>query len=82
MRKKYGILFLAVCLLLLTGCLKSTEELYALPKQSDEYQELQQAISAVLSPDAEYSAPISGSTGRPFSWPIWMGMGRTRPLPF
>ena len=61
MRKKYGILFLAACLLLLTGCLKSTEDLYALPKQSDEYQELQQAISAVLSPDAEYSAPISGS---------------------
>ena len=47
---------------LLTGCVgQSTEELYALPKQPDEYYELQNAIDQLLTVNASYSGPLSGS---------------------
>lgn len=62
MKKRLFALFLAAALLgMLSGCLKSTEELYRLPKQSDEYLDLQEAISGVLSTGAEYCAPVSGA---------------------
>ena len=51
---------LALCALL-AGCLKSTEELYTLPQQSDEYYELQRAIDGVLVGGAVYSAPLGGA---------------------
>ena len=62
-KKRIFAVLLAVALLcsLLSGCLKSTEELYTLPQQSDEYYELQKAIDAVLVGGAAYSAPVSGS---------------------
>lgn len=56
---------LAVSLLLaaaVSGCVgRSSEALYALPKQPDEYYELQHAIDLVLPSDASYSGPLSGS---------------------
>lgn len=48
--------------LLLTGCVsQSAEELYALPKQTDEYYELQSAIDRLLTAGAVYSGPLTGS---------------------
>lgn len=58
--------FAALCaalILLLTGCfVKTVDELYTLPKHSDEYQQLEQAIEQVmLNQDAVYAAPVSGT---------------------
>lgn len=49
-------------LAILSGCfVQSTEELYALPRQSDAYYELQNAIDAALPADAAFSGPLTGS---------------------
>lgn len=49
-------------LLALTGCnAASGEDLYALPKQSDAYYELQKAIDQTLPADASYAGPLTGS---------------------
>ncbi len=62
MKKRLLALLLAAAMILaLSGCLKSTEDLYQLPHISEEYKELQSAIEAVLGSDAEYAAPVSGS---------------------
>lgn len=47
---------------LLTGCsVRSVEEMYALPRQSDAYYDLQNAMDQVLPAGASYSGPTSGS---------------------
>lgn len=60
--KKLGILLMALLLCaLFAGCiLQSPEELYRLPKQSEEYYNLQNQIESVLDSGAEYCAPVSG----------------------
>lgn len=58
--KKAMLVLLAALCLSLSGCLHSAEELYALPRQSDEYYKLQDQIEAVLRTGAEYAAPVSG----------------------
>lgn len=46
--------------LLLSGCAQRTvEQMYSLPKRSEEYSNLQSAIDSVMG-DMEYSAPMSG----------------------
>lgn len=48
----------------LTGCFfRSMDELYTLPKQSEDYKDLQKAIDATMSgyTNAAYCAPVSGS---------------------
>lgn len=63
-RRKVKIVLLCAWILsaFLTGCAgQSSPELYALPKQPDEYYELQTAIDQVLVSDASYSGPLSGS---------------------
>jgi len=62
MRKKILLAALTAAItLLLSGCfVKTVDELYALPKHSDEYYDLQQAIDEVMASGAEYSAPVSG----------------------
>ncbi len=48
--------------LLLTGCFfKSVDELYALPKQSQEYYDLQEEIEKLMVSGVVYAAPISGA---------------------
>ena len=48
--------------MLFTGCsVRSAEELYALPRQSDVYYDLQYAIEQVMEPSSSYSGPLSGS---------------------
>lgn len=52
--------------LLLSGCvIKSADELYALPEQTDDYHDLQMAINTILVDNAQYSSPISGSNQQP-----------------
>lgn len=49
-------------LLLLAGCgTVSGDDLYALPKQSDAYYDLQKAIDLTLPADAAYAGPLTGS---------------------
>ena len=61
--KRVGLALLAAALtLLLSGCfVKTVDELYTLPRHSDEYDRLELAIDAVLNgQSAAYSAPVSG----------------------
>ena len=53
-----GLLLVMLC----AGCAaRSADELYALPKQSASYYDLQNAIDRVMSVDAAYAGPSSGS---------------------
>lgn len=46
----------------LSGCIaKTVDELYALPRHSDAYYELQNAIDSVMTDGVQYAAPISGT---------------------
>ncbi len=67
MRKKImGLFGLAALCMLLTGCLvQSMDELYMLPRQSEEYYDLQQAIDTVMTEGTSYAAPSSGSNQQP-----------------
>ena len=61
--KKKCIRFLPLLLacLLLCGCfLEPAEGLYAVPKQSEEYYDLQNAIELALPDGAVYAPPVSG----------------------
>ena len=63
-RKKYWLLGVLALLLtlVLTGCfVKTMDELYTLPKHSDEYNDLQNAIDGLMAQGAAYSAPVSGA---------------------
>ena len=62
MRKKLLLAVLAAAMaMLLSGCfVKTVDELYALPKHSDDYYDLQKAIDEVMATGAEYCAPVSG----------------------
>ena len=62
--RRFSPVFLAGALcLLLSGCfVKTVDELYTLPRHSDEYDNLQMAIDEVMAADGcSYSAPVSGS---------------------
>ena len=60
--KKRICALLAALTLFLSGCGASTaDELYALPRLSDAYLQLQNEINELLDEGAEYSAPSSGS---------------------
>ena len=51
-----------VLVLFLSGCAAhSSEGLYALPRQSDAYYDLQNAIDEVLTPSTSYAGPLTGS---------------------
>ena len=59
-KSKFICLLLALALTL-TGCgLKSPEEMYALPKTTQEYQSLQTQLDELLGAGYEYAAPVSG----------------------
>lgn len=65
--KRKILLAAMACLIMfaLSGCLKSTEDLYRLPQQTSLYQNLQAEIAAVLNAGAEYSAPVAGQNRQP-----------------
>ena len=60
--KRAGLALLAAALtLLLSGCfVKTVDELYTLPRHSDEYDRLELVIEQLLnSQNASYAAPVS-----------------------
>lgn len=58
--KKKIIVLLAMSVLLLSGCgLRTVKEMYALPRRSEEYSQLQAAIDNAMS-GLTYAAPVSG----------------------
>ena len=60
MRKKlYPVLILLMALLLSACGMRTVDQLYAVPKRSPEYRDLQKAIDEVM-PDLVYSAPLTG----------------------
>lgn len=60
MRLKILFSVLCVCMLLLTGCTMTTvDQMYQLPKRSQDYNDLQSAIDSAMG-DLSYSAPLSG----------------------
>lgn len=60
MKKRIMLLMLTLASMLLTGCaMRTVEEMYALPRRSEEYSQLQSAIDAAMA-NLTYSAPISG----------------------
>ena len=60
MRNKWILTLCLTAALLLTGCGASTvEDMYAPPRRSDAYNELQAAIDRTMT-DMEYAAPVSG----------------------
>ena len=62
-RRFLPVLLAGALCLLLSGCfVKTVDELYTLPRHSDEYDNLQKAIDEVMAAaGCEYCAPISGS---------------------
>lgn len=59
-RKMKCICFLIAVMAILAGCTVQTmEEMYRLPRRSEEYNDLQKAIDSAMS-GLEYSAPLSG----------------------
>ena len=64
MKKRIGLTVLLAILLclLLSGCfVKTVDELYLLPRHSEEYNDLQSAIDAVMKDGTVYCAPVSGA---------------------
>ena len=63
MRERFRVLLgLILGLVLLSGCsFRSGDDLYALPKTSDEYNSLHSSIQTLLDSGLEYAAPLSGS---------------------
>ena len=60
MSGKLKILSAVLAVLLLTGCsMRTLDELYRVPKRSEEYNDLQSAIDRHMG-DREYCAPLSG----------------------
>lgn len=63
-RVKCAALFLVICLL--GGCSgMSIDELYCLPKASEDYYDLQEALSQALGSGLSYDAPASGARREP-----------------
>ena len=64
--KEIQALALAALLLLLGGCaFSSPEELYAVPRASEDYQNLQEQIAQVRGAGAEYAGPLQGTNTQP-----------------
>ena len=60
MKKRFVFLAAALAAMLLTGCaLRTVEEMYALPKRSEEFREHQAAIDTAMY-GMPYSSPQSG----------------------
>ncbi len=59
MGKMIKCICLLLAVLLLTGCMRTVDEMYYPPKRSDDYNDLQSAIDSAMS-GLEYCAPLSG----------------------
>lgn len=80
MRRRINcICLLLLVVLLLTGCMKTVDQLYRLPKRSDEFTELQIAIDEVMT-DLNYCAPCSGENRQAVQMADLDGDGRNEYL--
>ena len=59
MKRKLCLLIIAAALLLLGCAMRRVDEMYALPRRSEEFNHLQSAIDAAME-GLSYAAPISG----------------------
>lgn len=60
MKRRILLVLLAAAFGLLSGCaLRTVDEMYAIPKRSEEYNNLQSAIDSAMY-GLTYSAPVSG----------------------
>ena len=60
MFRRCNFILLLLVSLLLSGCaLRTVDQMYCLPKRSQEYSDLQSAIDGAMV-DLEYSSPLSG----------------------
>lgn len=65
------------------GCtLKSANELYTLPAQSESYYDLQEAIDEVMGNEIEYCAPLAGENRQPIQMQDLTGDGRNEAILF
>lgn len=81
-KRMLGGLLLVVCLLGLGGCVfGSVDEMYALPKSSEAYVNLQAKINEEKG-TGEYIAPLNGENRRPSNWWMWTRTASRRPWPF
>ena len=78
MRRKKPLLaaLAAMLALCLTGCpALSVDEMYSLPRQSDSYNALQNAINEILVNGLQYASPVSGSNQQPIQMADLTGDG-------
>ena len=69
--------------MLTAGCsVRSAEELYALPKQSDAYYDLQNAMDQVMGQDASFAGPLSGSNQQAVQFADLDGDGQEEAIVF
>lgn len=62
MKRNLKIVLLTLLAALLAGCAeKKVDELYKLPQQSVEYQQLQNKVDEIIADGAEYAAPTGGN---------------------
>jgi len=81
-KKRLLALGLLLAVLAFSGCaLRTVEEMYSLPKRSEEYNKLQSAIDFAMV-NLEYSAPISGENRRTLQHADLDGVGRAEYLVF
>lgn len=59
MRTVKKLILLLLAALLLSGCTRTVDQMYCLPKRSDAYNDLQSAIDSAMS-GLEYCAPLTG----------------------
>lgn len=76
----------ALSMLILSGCsfnvLESTDDLYSLPKASEEYTSLKESLQSLLDSGLEYAPPLSGSNTQPVQLQDLDGDGEQEALAF
>ncbi|MEA4965057.1 MAG: hypothetical protein VB055_04420 [Oscillospiraceae bacterium] len=82
-RQTMVCLLVLFCCCCLSGCLmRSPDELYALPQQSDSYYNLQAEIEKVVTGTVSYSAPTSGENRQPLQMEDLDGDGKNEAIVF
>ena len=82
MLKRIWALGLILAALSLSGCaMRTVEDLYALPKRSEEYDKLQSAIDIAMA-GLDYAAPLSGTNRQTLQTADLDGDGREEYLVF
>ncbi len=81
LRKIKCIILCLLAMFALTGCMRTVEQMYSLPKRSEEFQDLQLAIDKAM-PGMEYCAPLAGENQQAVQMADLNGDGREEYLLF